>query len=164
MEFKANVQPVLLQLITALQQLTNVQYAQKSNWLNSSTIGGHTRHIIELFQSLINGYDAGVVNYENRKRDILIETNVQLACNLLNSISYASNLKNKKLQLDCSSGVDGLISIESNYYREVMYNLEHTIHHMALIRVGIKEVSNVQLPENFGVAPSTIQFKKACVQ
>ncbi len=164
MEFKANIQPVLFQLIAALQQLTNAQYAQKCNWLNNSTVGGHTRHIIELFQCLINGYNDGIVNYENRKRDILIETNLQLACSLLSEISSINNLPNKNLQLGCSSVCDGLNSIETNYYREIMYNLEHTIHHMALIRVGITEVSKIYLPENFGVAPSTIQYKKTCAQ
>jgi hypothetical protein len=164
MEFKATVQPVLLQLTAALQQLTNIQYAQKSNWLNSSTIGGHTRHIIELFQCLYNGYDEGVVNYENRKRDILIETNLELACSLLIKIGSVIDLPNKKLQLGCLWGGNNLSTVETNYYREVMYNLEHTIHHMALIRVGILEVSNVQLPENFGVASSTIQYKKVCAQ
>ena len=164
MEFNTILQPVFFQLTAALQQLTDVQYAQKSNWLNSSTIGGHTRHIIELFQCIINGYNNGTVNYENRKRDILIETNRQLACSLLQEISHVSNLPNKKLQLLFSIAGEDLNIIETNYYREMLYNLEHAIHHMALIRVGIAEVSDIQLPENFGVASSTIQYKKQCVQ
>jgi len=31
---------------------------------------------------------------------------------------------------------------------------------MALIRVGINEVSAVKVPEEFGVAPSTIKYKR----
>jgi hypothetical protein len=56
------------------------------------------------------------------------------------------------------------LRIPTNYYREVAYNLEHTIHHMALIRVGIREVSSVELPADFGVASSTIKYRKQCAQ
>jgi hypothetical protein len=56
------------------------------------------------------------------------------------------------------------VSIPTNYYREVAYNLEHTIHHMALIRVGVNEVSSIVLPDQFGVAYSTIKYKEQCAQ
>ena len=52
------------------------------------------------------------------------------------------------------------IVISTNYFRELVYNLEHTVHHMALIRVGINEVSAVKVPEEFGVASSTIKYKR----
>jgi hypothetical protein len=45
-----------------------------------------------------------------------------------------------------------------------MYNLEHTIHHMALIRIGISEVSDIRLSENYGVASSTIKHLQSCAQ
>ena len=72
------------------------------------------------------------------------------------------NKPNKLLVLQNESADN--LEIDTNFYREALYNIEHTIHHMALIRVGIKEVSSITLPEYFGVAPSTIQHKKACVQ
>jgi len=54
--------------------------------------------------------------------------------------------------------------VETNYYRELIYNLEHTIHHMALIKVGINEVSCIAVPEGFGIATSTIKFRRSCAQ
>ena len=54
--------------------------------------------------------------------------------------------------------------IPTNYQREALYNLEHTIHHMALIRVGINEVSTLQVPQEFGVAASTIKHQNTCAR
>ena len=80
----------------------------------------------------------------------------------------AVNLKatDKEIILEAEDYGDaaGIVSIASNYYREIAYNLEHTIHHMALIRVGINEVSSVVLPDEFGVAYSTIKFRQQCAQ
>ena len=57
-----------------------------------------------------------------------------------------------------------LTRFHTNYYREVAYNLEHTIHHMALIKVGICEFTDILVPEGFGVAASTIKYRKECAQ
>lgn len=163
---KKNIEPVLLQLNAVLQQLSDAEYTTPSSLLNNSSVGAHTRHIIELFQSLLNGYNTGTVNYDNRKRDKKIETDRLFAAGLLTTIANEMDKPNKSLALTglfAAQDNDELI-INTNFYREALYNLEHTIHHMALIRVAINEVSSIKLAENFGVAASTIQYKKTCVQ
>ena len=166
MQLRQNIEPVLNQLAESLSLLTDNEYTQKSILLNGSSIGGHTRHVIELFQCLINGYENGLVNYEHRKRDLEIETNKKIACSLLTTIACVIHMPNKILNLQgfYSETADDECAIDTNFYRELIYNLEHTIHHMALIRVAINEVSNINLPENFGVASATIQYKKLCAQ
>ena len=54
--------------------------------------------------------------------------------------------------------------IQSNYERELLYNLEHCIHHQALIKVAIIQSNSVAIDENFGVARSTIEYRKQCAQ
>jgi hypothetical protein len=166
MQIRDNIEPVLNQLAESLLLLTDNEYIKKSILLNGSSIGGHTRHVIELFQCLINGYENAVVNYELRKRDLEIETNKSFACNLLTTIASAIHMPNKILNLQgfYSETGDDKCAVDTNFYRELIYNLEHTIHHMALIRVAINEVSTIKLPENFGVAAATMQYKKLCVQ
>lgn len=166
MHLKNSIKPVLLQLSETLSTLSNEQFCQKSSLLNGSSIGGHTRHIIELFQCLINGYETKVINYELRKRDLIIETNKMVACEMLSQIIGSLGLDNKQITLQGFFGEGEIenFTIDTNYYRELIYNLEHTIHHMALIRVAINEISNITLPENFGVAFSTTQYRKACAQ
>ena len=161
-----SIQHVFVQLSETLNQLSNEEYTRSSKTLVNATIGQHVRHIIELFQCLEKGYDTGVVNYEKRQRDYSIETEKDLAVNLLRNIYKNIEKPNKEIFLESEDYCESLeiISIPSNYYRELAYNLEHTIHHMALIRVGVNEVSSVVLPDEFGVAYSTIKYRQQCAQ
>ena len=160
------IQHAFVQLSETLDQLSNEEYVQPSKILLNATIGQHVRHIIELFLCLDNGYEEGVVNYEKRKRDYQIESNRQLAASLLKAIYGNIDRANKEIILEAEDYCDSMqvISIPSNYYRELAYNLEHTIHHMALIRVAVNEVTSLVLPEEFGVAYSTVKYRQQCAQ
>lgn len=166
MQIAAAIRNVFVQLHETLDKLNSEQYTQPSKALFNATIGQHVRHIVELFQCLENGYENGMVNYEQRKRDKNIETNKQLAIQLLHEISSRLIREDKNIQLEMS--YDDLsnetVVVNSNYYREVVYNLEHTVHHMALIRVGVSEVSDIVLPDGFGVASSTMKHRDTCAQ
>ena len=166
MQLQQAVNNVFVQLAETIKQLSASQYAQPCSNLVNNTIGQHVRHIIELFQCLENGYPDSSVNYENRKRDKTIETDKELALRLLQDIYSQLDRPDKPLVLHASYDDHSStpIAIPTNYYREIAYNLEHTIHHMALIRVGIAEVSEIRLPENFGVASSTVKHRKQCAQ
>ena len=166
MQLQQAVNNVFVQLSATLDQLTQEQYVQPCQSLLNATIGQHLRHIIELFQCLENGYDEGLVNYEKRKRDIVIETDKNFATALLSDIHRGLDRPNKALNLEACYEEDSEnpIVISTNFYREIAYNLEHTIHHMALIRVGINEVADISLPAEFGVASSTIKYRKECAQ
>ena len=166
MQLQQAVNSVFVQLSASLDELAQAEYVQPCKTLFNNTIGQHVRHIIELFQCLENGYETGSVNYEKRNRDMEIEGNKQLAVSLLQAIHQGLDRENKELLLEATYDEHSteLISLATNYYREIAYNLEHTIHHMALIRVGVNEVSSIRLPEDFGVASSTVKFRKQCAQ
>jgi len=166
MQLQHSIQNVFVQISESLEQLTCEQYSKPSKILFGATIGQHVRHIIELFICLDNGYSTGIVNYDKRKRDYAIETDKNFAGSLLKSIYLTLDKENKDLVLETSfdEHSNQSINIKTNYYREIAYNLEHTVHHMALIRVGITEVSNIEVPNSFGVASSTIKYRQACAQ
>jgi len=166
MLLKKPIQNVFVQLTESLKNLTDAEYSQPSKLLFNASIGQHVRHIIELFLCLENGYATGLVNYEKRKRDYKIETDKDFAIQLLKEIYQNLERPNIEMVMEAEDYEDssGIVAIPSNYYREIAYNLEHTIHHMALIRVGINEVSSIILPNEFGVAYSTIKYRKECAQ
>ncbi len=166
MLLKKPIEDVFIQLSDALYQLTDGEYKRPSRILFNATIGQHVRHIIELFQCLEKGYSEGVVNYEKRKRDYRIETDKEFAALLLRKIFRNLDKPNTSILLEAEDYNESVqtVKIPSNYFREIAYNLEHTIHHMALIKVGINEVSAIALSEEFGVAYSTIKYRQACAQ
>ena len=166
MILKQPIKHVFVQLNESLKQITDAEYSQPSKILFNATIGQHVRHVIELFLCLEKGYSDGIVNYEKRKRDYRIETERQFAIDLLKDIYHRLERPNIDIILEAEDYTDTaeIVSVPSNYYRELAYNLEHTIHHMALIRVGINEVSTITLPDEFGVAYSTIKYRQSCAQ
>lgn len=160
------IKNVFVQISDSLSQLTNTQYSMPSKLILQASIGQHVRHIIELFICLNEGYETGVVNYSKRKRDYSLETDKDFATESLHKIYSALLKEDKTLVLEESydADTDELVLAATNYYREIVYNLEHTIHHMAMIRVAISELPSIKLPEGFGVASSTIKFRQARVQ
>lgn len=158
------IKSVFEELEFALMELPSQLYFHSCEQLSDATIGQHVRHVIELFQCLLDGYETGRVNYEKRQRDKRIETEKDFAVYLLGTIAVDLDKIDKDLLLEAGLGNENLITIHTNYQREMMYNLEHTIHHMALIRVAFQQMTDIVLPESFGVAPSTIQYRKTCVR
>ncbi|HAT80757.1 MAG TPA: hypothetical protein DCS17_04990, partial [Flavobacterium sp.] len=114
----------LNELIRLLQQLSDEQYSNPCVQLSNSSIGEHTRHIIELFQCLDNQYDSGVVNYDKRQRSFQIQTNTDFAIQKI--IQIQNNLDKEDKNIVLHQKIDGNeISVDSNYYRELLYNFEH---------------------------------------
>jgi hypothetical protein len=167
MQLSLPVSQLFEQIKDLLSQLSPTHYTQPCVQLGNATIGQHIRHIIELFIELQKGYNTGVINYDARERDYYIETDKLHATQKLNEMEEMLTKENKELTLHANYSIshDDHEIIPTNYYREVMYNLEHTVHHMALIRVGISEISSITLPEHFGVAVSTLKYRNvACAQ
>lgn len=150
-------------LIGLLNQLSENEYSKSYFELSGATIGEHTRHIVEMFQCLNRNYDSGIVNYDKRERNIVTQTNVAYAIQIITDIKNTIDKENKNLELH--QMIDGVsFRIQSNYNRELLYNLEHCIHHQALIKVAVVKNDNIVVDKDFGVARSTIEYRKECVQ
>lgn len=153
----------LNELIELLNQLPNEEYTKQCQHLSNATIGEHTRHIIEMFQCLENFYESGLVNYDKRDRNLRIQTDTDFAIENINIVKDNLLKENKKIELQ--QIIDGdEIRIESNYFRELLYNLEHCIHHQALIKVAVLQCEYVKVNDDFGVARSTIEYRNQCAQ
>jgi hypothetical protein len=165
MELRIAAKKILDDLNQVIDDISSEDYKRPVPVLNGSTIGQHVRHILEFFLCLNDGYFWGVVNYDNRKRNRLIEESKDAAMIYIRKILEAVRIYHLEhglyLELSYDEEGEGNVQIYTNYQRELAYNIEHSVHHMALIRIGIKEIAMyVQLPENFGVAVSTVRHQQ----
>jgi len=153
----------LNELIDLLGKLSAEDYSKPCEQLSSASIGEHTRHIIEMFQCLENQYEIGIVNYDKRERNKQIQTDTFFAIDQITNIKNNLDKSNKEIQLQQIID-DQEIFIQSNYHRELLYNLEHCVHHQALIKVAILVANTITVDANFGVARSTIEYRNKCAQ
>ncbi len=157
---------VLLQLQTVIQDLDDHQYTAKLSVLHGATIGQHLRHMLEFFDCLINATKSnGVVNYDARLRDLLLENNRVFAIEKINLLCDELNgyHADQELILHMTYELDQEVATEvkTNLNRELAYNIEHSIHHMALIKVGLTaSIPDIVLPHDFGIAYSTIKYRE----
>ncbi|MEJ7586810.1 MAG: hypothetical protein WKI04_04535 [Ferruginibacter sp.] len=166
MTIKQSVHAIFIQLEDSLVQLSSQQYCQKKiNTLSGASIWQHVRHVVEMFICLQDGYTSGIVNYENRKRDITIETLKGTAIVIMNKINSALLNENKVLVLEAGfyENSDELNKIPTKYFREIACNLEHAFHHMVLIKIAVNKVPDTQLRDGYGVASSKLKYRKETV-
>lgn len=154
---------ILLSTLDLLNQLNYDDYTTKIPLLGDSSIGEHTRHIIELFQQLMEGYVVAEVDYDKRKRNLKIQQNIDCAIESLANIIASLEKPNKDITL-CGTVMGEGFPIHSNYHRELLYNIEHCVHHQAIIKIGLLFLERDFACEGFGVAESTKIYKKTCAR
>jgi len=148
-----------------LSFLTKEKYIRQSSLLDGASIGQHLRHIIECGRCLLVGYQSGIIDYDGRKRDRKIETDKDFASGLLDELRITIQCADKRLLLTLNGCNEAFTqAIETTFYRELSYNTEHAVHHMALIKVALREMGMEFTDSKFGVAPATLKYREACVQ
>jgi len=162
MDLKITAKLVLDQLDAVLCQISAEHYALNISSLNAS-VSQHIRHILEFYVCLFEGLKIGVVNYDNRERDPRIENDKLFTLELIKELKEKINnqVDNNNLILELKYGgiSENNISLSTNYYRELAYNIEHTIHHLAIIKQSIINHFNyIELPNHFGIASSTVRY------
>src|SRR4030095_13125017 len=156
---------VLRQGEALLNSLSDEDYKRKLPTVFGSTVGGHYRHCLDHFKSLLSGIDAGEIDYDHRKRNSWIENDCMFALAETRRILCACESIPQRF-LACPINLRSKIAYErdaapligSTVGRELMYAVAHAIHHYALIAV-ICGLLDVRLPAGFGVAPSTLKYQ-----
>jgi len=164
-ELLQSVVEVLCQGEVLLAGLSNEAYTQKVPMAFNASIGGHYRHCLDHFRSLLNSVDSGELNYDHRERGTPVETDRAAALIVTRElISGYENLDcsdlSQPVNVTCKTSYSsgGSQSSPSIVRREIMYTVAHAVHHYALIGV-MGQVARLDLPEGFGVAPSTLKHQ-----
>jgi len=144
-----------------IQELGNALYTSPLDVLSESTIGQHVRHVLEFYLCLLNNLDSGIVDYDARERDLVLQSDVQQALDTIADLTVRLDALrvNHPLTLVGDHGTDSPkpFHLDSNLQRELAFNLEHAIHHQAMIKIGLRQLGLSLTTSDFGVAPSTLR-------
>ena len=115
----------------------------------------------------MRGIRSGEINYDARERNPRLETEVTYAtiatCDVLRAIK---NYTEESLARPCkvvnsvSYGLGATSEMESNIGRELAYCVGHAIHHYAIVRLICSHLG-VEVPKEFGIAPSTLKSRSS---
>lgn len=160
------VEQLTQQMIQILQRMDQNAYQQAVDIYEGSSIGKHFRHILDFYNCLLKGLTLGKIDYSDRPRDLEIE------CAPLTAAHHFSNALHQLSDLNLDAPVSVLsdfsdddqierVCYSSTIGRELAFIYDHAVHHLAIIKMGIKRVHpEFQLAKNFGIAPSTVKFTK----
>lgn len=169
MELLKATDSIFSHLRNYLSRVPESAYCKPVEALSNATLGQHTRHTLEFFQCIAEQSASGMLCYDKRHRDHAIEVSPNAAIHSMEAISawFTTSFADRHLllQVTLQESSDRLALIPTTSLREWNYAVEHAIHHMAMIRIGAKFVApGLPLPDSFGVAPSTIKYRKQCAQ
>ena len=160
MQIKETIHQILNQLSSILTQLNDDEYTKELLILNNQTIGKHTRHILEFFQAIV--YSEHYICYDERKRDSGLETSVTYTLNCISEVknNFFNINPHQSIQFKQLIG-DTFVETKSSIEREIIYCIDHSIHHFAIIKIALKDsFHHVTINEDFGIAYSTINYHK----
>ena len=148
-----------------LTQLSDEDYTRKVAVAFNASIGGHYRHCLDHFRSLLDAAIQGDLNYDHRERGTLIESDRFAALNATRELREGYERLEpmflmRSLNVTCktSYATSGSQASPSTVGREIMYSVAHAVHHYALIGV-MCGVLGLEMPPGFGVAPSTLKHQ-----
>ncbi|MDG1685523.1 MAG: hypothetical protein P8H63_05740 [Flavobacteriaceae bacterium] len=149
--------------------LSDEVYSRPLDILSGSSIGQHMRHIVEFYTCLLSQQQGQVINYDLRTRNQLIEKYPKSCALAIDEIlaqldEFESDFESKPLRFEnCNLETDMEFSgITTSYKRELVYCLDHCIHHQYFIKIGLISLElGHYLHEDFGIAPSTLMHRKS---
>ena len=156
---------ILTQGENLLGELDNDQYTTRLPAAFNASIGGHYRHCLDHFQSLLSAAQSGDLNYDHRERGTLIENDRFAALNATRELrssfhTLGADCLRRELQVTCKTSYaeNGSQVSGSTVGREIMYAVAHAVHHYALIGI-MGGLMGLIMPAGFGVAPSTLKHQ-----
>jgi len=148
-----------------LDRISDAVYTASPSGLAPHKAGGHLRHILEFYECFLAGLASGRIDYDNRRRDLSVETNRQTAQarirSLLCRLETEPTLRSdSSVRVRMEDSADSRITepfLISSVGRELQVLSSHTIHHFALIAMTLRALG-VPVDSDFGVAPSTLCY------
>ena len=158
----------LLQVNTIIDTLDELPEAKAQECFVALGVGKHFRHIYDHFLAVKNGLSVGFIDYNLRNRGERLETDRAESVQRLNivlqwceqlpqSFEVFDQVIGVESEVDCMR--ESSLAFHSTLARELLYLINHTIHHVAYVKLLMSTVG-VELPASIGLAPSTASFER----
>ena len=162
-----SVRDVLEQGMLLLRTVDEETFRTIAEAPHSASIGQHYRHVLDHFICLADGIMTGTIDYDRRSRNRDLENQrgsarekTQELLNMFGSLREAELSTSYKVLYSVGYSNDDAQEIDTLLARELAFCVSHAIHHFAIIRLVCAHFS-ITLPEEFGVAPSTLKYRAA---
>lgn len=132
------------------------------NLYASSGIGVHVRHVADHFRALQEGVTSGTVDYNVRRRECALERRSDLGLLEIESlITWLQTAAFNEVPVTVVSEISCLqtetVQFQSNTNRELLYLINHTIHHAAYAALLARQ-HGVTPDPGIGNAPATASY------
>ncbi|MEL6988758.1 MAG: hypothetical protein AAGK97_13155 [Bacteroidota bacterium] len=164
---KEELKQSILQIADILDKIDAASYKKPLKIFTGSSLGQHFRHILDFYNCVIKASELGFLDYACRERNPRIETDVNYAKNTFIQINNLLDKLDFNKEIEVLADVSVSKSVErpvlkSTIGREVLFAFDHAVHHLAMIKMGIKtNFPEIELEDQVGVAPSTLKFQSA---
>jgi len=155
----------LRQALQLLEPLDDDTYRNSPSGFAPHRVGGHIRHIVEFYQSFVNGVEWSYLDYDARARDKTIERHCGAAMlaieSIIRSLENVNLIREERklwVRMEDAVGIPLEDSfMESSISRELQVLSSHTVHHFALIAMTLR-MHGLEVDPDFGMAPSTLRY------
>ena len=155
---------ILQQAVDLLSDITSQDFQRVMQPHMNGSVGQHLRHVVDHYLALENGFENGLVDYDQRNREANIEVSVSAAKETiqavqkwLRTLTQADLSKAVLVRSEISLSEKIVEDCPSTLAREIMFVSSHAVHHFSLIGI-IRSLQGQPVPEFFGYAPATISY------
>ena len=161
----------LSQAQNLLESIDDRTYTEPCRLLPDQRASSQMRHVLEFYECFLNGLETGHIDYDARQRNQLLEQSREAALDTIQSIikrlkSHAALQHDFIIWTRAEDAAHARLDdsyLTSSVARELQSLSGHSVHHFALIGVILK-LNGYSVPADFGVAPSTLQYRAACAK
>ena len=152
--------------LALLSTIKGEQYNRSFKPAFKSTLGAHFRHMIEHYQCFLLQINSPIstknelhITYDSRKRNQLVEINIEHAIDAIKSAIEELETINKLGDDVHYKLVDIQLNrmVETNIERELLFLHSHTVHHYAII-AAMARGFGIKVEDGFGVAIATQSY------
>ena len=131
----------------------------------ASSIGRHVRHILDHFAALQAAAGSGRLDYNARNRDDIVEVDAAVALARVDALVdwlQSGELADRPLEIESEVSVSRYdnVRIRGSLHREVIYVINHTIHHIAYAKTIAVQLG-IDLDDHLGLAPATATYLRS---